>query len=433
MSSLSEEVEFIPATSTNKPGYDSVDISTAQFWRQPLEDQDRSFQVLRAKRPVSWQRPAAFALVPDPEDPGYWAVTGHAEICEVTRNSEIFVSGQGVMYDTLPPAILEAALSFEAMDGPRHARMRALAASAFTPNQVRRMQQTIDWTAERLLDGVVSLGQIDFVADLAAHLPLINFCDIMGVPEQHRDLVGGAVADSVAWADPEVLRGRSAVQVQMEAVQTLHAIAAEMYADRLRRPGEDLFTALVQAEVGGQRLDAAQLGALFVLMAIAATDTTKHTASFAALGLTEFPEQRAWLTADFDGRIDTAVEEMVRYGTVVMNLRRTAVAETDLAGMHIVPGDKVVMFYSAGNRDESVFADPHALDLSRHPNPHVGFGGGGVHHCFGAHLAKAQLRALFRELLTRIPDFRATDPRLLGTNFMRGITRLDFEFTPVKG
>lgn len=415
---------FHPATAAHKPAYDEVDLSTAAFWHQSLIEQDASFGVLRAHRPVSWQQPAEFAMVPDPVDPGYWAVTGHAEIREVSRNHEAFISGQGIMYDTLPREVLEMSLSFEAMDGPRHTRLRSLVSRAFTPVQIKRMHDAISRTARELVAGVGNRNDIDFVAELATPLPLRTFCEIMGVPAEQRADVAAAVADLVAWADPELLAGRDAGQVQFAAATTLHTIAAGLYAERAARPAMDLVSALVHAEVDGVRLDPLEFGAVFVLLAVSATDTTKHTASFAALGLTEFPDQRRWLLDDLDARMDRAVEETIRYGTVVMNLRRTATVETELAGMRILPGDKVVMLYSSGNRDEAVFADPHALDLSRDPNPHLGFGGGGVHTCFGAHLARAQLRALFAELLTRHPDFQAVEPRYLGTNFMRGITRL---------
>jgi cytochrome P450 len=146
---------------------------------------------------------------------------------------------------------------------------------------------------------------------------------------------------------------------------------------------------------------------------------------------TDFPEQRKWLIEDFDARIDRAVDEIIRYATPVMTFRRTAVQDTELGGHRIQAGDKVVMFYSSANRDTDVFQDPDRFDLSRDPNPHVGFGGGGRHMCLGNQLAKSMLRAIVRELLTRVPDIRATsEPKLLGTNFIRGVKAIDAEFTP---
>lgn len=421
---------FLPATSENKPDYDEIDISSSAFWKLEFAEQDSYFRILREQRPVSWQRPVEDAVTPDPDDPGYWALTRLKEISEVSRNSDTFISGQGVLFDMLPPLFLHMTQSFLAMDDPQHRKLRNLVSSAFTPKQVRRMEDKIKQTAKMLVDDIADRGRIDFVTDLAEKLPMITFCEIMGVPRDKWEATVAAAADIVAWADPEVLAGRSPDEVQVEAAAILHEIAAEMYEERLRNPTDDLFTGLVQAEIDGESLDEAQLGAFFVLMSVAATDTTKHTSSFAVIGMTRQPEQRAWLMEDFEGRIDRAVEEFIRYGTVVMTFRRTAVVETELCGQKIMPGDKVVFFYGSGNRDETVFTNPSEMDLARDPNPHCGFGGGGVHFCLGSNLAKSMLRALFFEILTRIPDFKASNPTYLGTNFMRGITHLDFEFTP---
>jgi cytochrome P450 len=421
---------FIQATSENKPDYDEIDISSSAFWKMEFAEQDKYFRMLREQRPVSWQRPVEDAVTPDPDDPGYWALTRLKEITEVSRNSDVFISGQGVIFDMLPKIFLTMTQSFLAMDNPMHNKLRKLVSSAFTPKQVRRMEDKIKETAKQLVDDIADKGSIDFAVDLAEKLPMITFCEIMGVPrDRWEDTIAGAQG-IVAWQDPEALAGRAPDEVQIEAASVLHEIAGEMYEERLKNPTDDLFTALVQAEIDGERLDEAQLGAFFVLMSVAATDTTKHTSSFAVLGMTRQPEQRAWLMEDFDGRIEGAIEEFIRYGTVVMTFRRTAIVETELCGQRIMPGDKVVFFYGSGNRDETVFTNPSEMNLARDPNPHCGFGGGGVHFCLGSNLAKSMLRALFHEILTRIPDFKASNPTYLGTNFMRGITHLDFEFTP---
>ena len=210
----------------------------------------------------------------------------------------------------------------------------------------------------------------------------------------------------------------------------LHDIAERMIEDRRREPREDLMQALMDAEVDGEKLDEAQIGAFFVLMSVAGTDTTQHTTSFAMMGMTQFPEQKTWLMEDFDNRIDQSIEEFIRYGTPVMTFRRTAVKEAEIAGQQIMPGDKVVFLYASGNRDDTLIERPWDLDLSRDPNPHCGFGGGGVHYCLGNQLAKMMLRHALKELLFRIPEFKASNPQFMGTNFMRAVTHLDFEFTP---
>lgn len=421
---------FIPATSEGKPAYDEVDISSKRFWGLTSEERETSFALLRAQRPVSWQRPVEDAVTPDPDDPGFWALTRHADICAVSRDEERFISGQGVLFDLLPTIFLEMSQSFLAMDNPKHDKLRRLVAAAFTPKQIKRIDDKIRTAAREIVDSIAGKGEIDFVTECAARLPLRVFCEIVGVPEEDRELTGSAAADVVAWADPELLGDRSPDEVQVQACVDLHDIAERMVAARRENPTDDLMTALVQAEVDGEALDDFEIQAFFVLMAVAGTDTTKHTASHTVLAMTRFPEQRAWLTEDYDGRIKVALDEFIRFASPVMTFRRTAVVECEVGGQLIVPGDKVVMFYPSGNWDTDVFTDPDTFDLARSPNPHVGFGGGGSHFCLGNQLAKSMLRALFLELLTRLPDFAASEPDYLGTNFMRGIKRLNLRFTP---
>ena len=177
----------------------------------------------------------------------------------------------------------------------------------------------------------------------------------------------------------------------------------------------------MHAEVDGDRLTDAEVAAFFVLLSVAGNDTTRQTISHAMKALTDFPAERAWLLADFENRIGTAVEEFVRWATPVMTFRRTAATDFELGGQAIMAGEKVVMFYSSGNWDAEAFDHPERLDLSRSPNPHVGFGGGGVHFCLGAHVARAQLRAIFGELLRQLPDIQAGDPAYVPGNFMHAI------------
>jgi len=428
------DTEFIPATSEAKPEHSPIDVSSKAFWAQTSEQRDERFARLRAEDPVSWQRPVEDAVAPDPNDPGYWAVTRHADIVKVSRDAKSFISGQGVLFDLLPPEFLEMSQSFLAMDAPRHDHLRKLVSSAFTPKRIQRIDEQIKVAAREVVDSFAAdpSGEIEFVERCAEPLPVRLFCDMFGVPEEVRAQTAKSAGDVVSWADPERLGDRSPAEVTLEACQILHGIAGELTAERRKNPADDLFTSLVQAEVDGERLTDHDIGAFFTLLSVAGTDTTKHTSAFTVKAMTEFPEQRDWLRADFDGRIKTALEEFVRFASPVMTFRRTAVVETELAGKKIVPGDKVVLFYPSGNRDEDVFDEPERFDLSRDPNPHVGFGGGGLHFCLGNQLAKGALRALFSELLNRVPDFQAGEPDLLGTNFMRGVKRLPFTFTPEK-
>jgi cytochrome P450 len=371
--------------------YDELNVSSDAFWEQDVEERDLIFKQLREQRPITWQRPIETALHPDPNDRGFWAVVRHADIVEVSKNADVFVSRYGVMFDVLPPVFLQMAMSFLAMDNPQHDKVRGLVGKAFTRPQIRRIDEDIASRARRIVatarEKATAGEPIDFVSDISRHLPIEMFGDMFGVPEELRPTV----------------------------------------AERWEHPADDLLTNLVQAEVDGEKLTDPEISAVMVLFAVAATDTTRHTASFAVKALTDFPDQRQWLWEDFEGRINSAIEEFLRWGSVVLNFRRTAVAEYELNGQHILPGDKVVMMYPSGNRDAEVFDRPDAFDLARQPNPHIAFGGGGLHFCLGNQLAKSMLRSLFRELHRQMPDFVAGEQTLMKTNFMRGVVSLPFE------
>jgi cytochrome P450 len=203
-------------------------------------------------------------------------------------------------------------------------------------------------------------------------------------------------------------------------------VAGALAADRRQNPGDDLISSLVHAEVDGDRLTDFEVSAFFVLLAVAGNDTTRQTTSHAMKALTDFDDQRSWLTEDFDDRIGGAIEEFVRWATPVMTFRRTAATDCEIGGQSIAAGEKVVMFYGSGNRDETAFADPYRFDVSRSPNHHVGFGGGGIHYCLGASLARTQLRCIFRELLSRAPTLSVGDPVPMVSTVVNGVKRMPF-------
>ncbi|WP_037078506.1 cytochrome P450 [Pseudonocardia spinosispora] len=421
----------VTTSMANLRAHCSQDVSSTRFWRLTSEQRDETFARLREREPVSWQRPVEDAVSPDPDDPGYWAVVRHTDIVTVSRDHRTFVSGHGVQFDLLPTEVLEMSQSFLAMDPPRHDRLRRLVSAAFTPKRISVLDDHVRTAAREVVDGFArETGEIDFVERCAAQLPVRVFADMFGVPYSLRGSVREGAAAIMAWADPESLAGRSPAELQMTGCTTLHGIASELVAWRRKTPTDDLFSGLVHARIDGQQLTDAEIGAFFVLMAVAGTDTTTHTASLTVKALGDAPDQRDWLLTDYDARIHTAVEEFIRFASPVMTFRRTATRETTLGGQTIQPGEKVVMFYSSGNRDTAAFHEPARLDLSRNPNPHVGFGGGGIHYCLGNQLARTTLRELFRQLLTRLPDLSAGEPDLLGTNFMRGVKRLPVTFTP---
>jgi cytochrome P450 len=418
-----------PLTSSATRDYDPIDLSSRAFWATTAAEREVSFAALRAERPVSWHRPVEDSLMPDPSDPGYWAVTRHADIVTVSRDSDTFLSGKGVLFETIPEELLEASQSFLAMDPPRHTLLRKLAHAAFTPRQVRRIEESIKANARAVVGELRWMGSgADFVEHCARELPIRTLSDMVGIPESERAQVAHAADALVSWADPIYLDGRNPLEVLVGNQMYLHQVAGALAADRRANPGDDLITSLVEAEVDGDRLTDAEVAAFFVLLAVAGNDTTRQTMSHAAKALTDFRDQRTWLAADFDDRIGSAVEEMVRWATPVMTFRRTAAVDCELGGQSISAGDKVVMFYSSGNFDERAFDQPGHFDLGRKPNSHVGFGGGGLHFCLGAHVARAQLRAIFGELLVQLPEFEAGDPSYVPGNFIHGIRSMPVTF-----
>jgi cytochrome P450 len=244
---------------------------------------------------------------------------------------------------------------------------------------------------------------------------------MFGVAEEDRDRVVEAADLLINASDPEFMAREEPITLLGQGLATLHEYAIE----RASQPGDDLMTALVEAEIDGERLTQHEIAAFFVLLAVAANDTTRHTTSHAMRALTLHPDQRALILDDVDGRLARAVEEFVRWATPVMHFRRTVTEAVELHGETLEPGDKVVMFYLSGNRDETAIENPYRFDVTRDPNYHLGFGGGGPHYCLGASLARTQLRSIFGELLTQLPDIEVGEPDPLAGSFIRGVKRMD--------
>jgi cytochrome P450 len=407
-----------------------VDLGSLEFWDLPARERDRAFAVLRREAPISHHQPLEDILgVTERDERGYWAVVRHEDIRRVSRDPETFCSGQGVQFGDAPPEMLEASQSFLAMDAPRHTKLRGLVSAAFSPRQVARIEEGIRRNARMIVEEAAPTGGGDFVELIAKRLPLITISEMIGVPEVDRERVVQAADTLVTVADPEVSGDKPPVQALGEALWSLTEFAKELAAHRARHPGEDLMTALVQAEVDGERLTHDEIAAFFVLLSVAGNDTTRHTTSHAMRALTENPDQRAKLLANLDGTLPTAVEEFVRWATPVLTFRRTATRDTVLRGQPIAAGEKVVMFYHSGNRDETVFEDPWRFDVTREPNRHLGFGGGGPHYCLGASLARTQLRSLFGELLRVMPDIEVGEPEMFRSSaFIHGIKRMECRF-----
>jgi cytochrome P450 len=405
--------------------YDPLSVSSLAFWALTADEREETFKILRAERPVSWHPPIEGALVP-PENDGVWVVTRHEHISEVSKNADIYCSGQGFQFEEIPEDVNEAAGSFLGMDDPQHGRLRRLVSSAFTPRQVSQIQDQVRNQAKVIIDDLLAAGEGDFVAMVAKRMPMWTIYEMLGLPLDRREEAAHHGHGMVSWADEEVAAGREPGQVMSDSLVGLLRIGFDFVEERRRHPKTDLMTSLIDAEVDGAKLTDEQLASFFVLLAVAGNGTTGNTMTLTTKALQDFPDQRALLLADFDGRIGTAVEEFVRFASPVMTFRRTATRDTVLGGQEIRQGEWVAMIYSSGNRDERVFADPYRFDITRSPNPHVGFGGRGPHFCLGNFLAKMQFREIFDQLLHRVPELRVGEPNYLRGNFVRAVKSMPF-------
>lgn len=402
----------------------SVNVSSNAFWGSTALERDVSFKQLRDHEPVSWQPPAEGGMMPSDDDDGYWAVVRHEDIGYVSTNPDIFCSGEGVQLENIPEMYLEPTQSFLALDAPRHTKLRKLVSSAFTPRRVATIDEQIRSRSKRIVDDLLETGDCDFVHQVSMRLPMWTIYDMVGLPDELQEPVAVAADVLVGSNDPEVQGGRDPLEVVNDSVMTLMTAGLDLAEARRSEPRDDLMTNLVQAEIDGEGLTDEEISAFFVLLSVAGNDTTRNTISHTMRALTEHPAQRAWLAADFDNRIDSAVDEFIRWATPVMTFKRTATRDTELRGVPIAAGDKVVMMYPSGNRDERVFSAPDVFDLARDPNRHLGFGGRGPHYCLGAMLAKTQLKAIFNELLHRAPELTVGEPDYLLSNFVHGIKRM---------
>ena len=402
--------------------YSPIDITSHDFWSQPFARRDETFAELRAAQGLTWHRPfpSMFPL----EEPGYWALTRRADIGFVSQHPELFTSAQGVALDPMPAEIQHFASFFLTMDPPQHTTYRRLISSAFTPRNVRQIEEQIHRNAVSIVDDLVGAGDVDFVEACSARLPMLTIMTMLGVPEADQPAVAKAAEKLFGLSDDEYSSLEERAQDTINEIMLLNSTGQELAKYRRAHPGDDLMTSIVNAEVDGHRLTDEEMGAFLILLASAGNDTTKQATTHTMMALVENPAQRDWLMADFDNRIGQAVEEFVRYSSPVLQFARFVTEDTDINGQPVSAGDKVGLFYCSANRDEAVFDNPGEFNLQRSPNPHFGFGGGGPHFCLGNQLAKAELRNLFRELLTRLTTVEFGEPDLLHSSFVHGIKRV---------
>ncbi|MBP1820634.1 cytochrome P450 [Mycobacterium sp. OAE908] len=402
--------------------YSPIDITSHDFWSQPFAVRDETFAQLRAAEGLSWHRP--FPSMFPMEEPGYWALTRRADIVFVSQHPELFTSTQGVALDPMPAEIQQFASFFLTMDPPQHTVYRRLISSAFTPRHVRQIEEQIHTNAVSIVEDLVGAGDVDFVEACSARLPMLTIMEMLGVPKADQPAVAKAAEKLFGLSDDEYSSLEERAQDTINEIMLLNTTGQELAKFRRANPGDDLMTSIVNAEVDGHRLTDEEMGAFLILLASAGNDTTKQATTHTMMALVENPDQRAWLMEDFENRIGPAIEEFVRWSSPVLQFARFVTEDTEINGQPVSAGDKVGLFYCSANRDEAVFDEPGRFDLQRSPNPHLGFGGGGPHFCLGNQLTKAELRNLFRELLTRLTTVEFGAPDLLHSSFVHGVKRL---------
>jgi cytochrome P450 len=402
----------VPSTAQN------IDLASAASYARghPWEQ----YAWLRDNAPVYWHE--------EVEGPGFWAITKYDDIRAISRQPKLFSSyARGVMMaETDENGLAAQRQMMLAMDPPQHDRFKLLVSRGFTPRNAQTLVGRVADLSREIVDDIIERGECDLVHDITGRLPSGLIAELMGMPRADGERLY-QLTEIMHTTDHTV----APPDVQMAAMAEMLGYAQVIADEKRRHPGDDIATTLVTAEVDGDRLTDAEFQWFFLLLVNAGGDTTRNLLASGIQLLFDHPDQRARLDADLEGLLPTAIEEMLRFTSPVVNFRRTATEPTVIRGTQVEAGDKLMVFYGSGNRDRDVFVDPDTFDVGRNPNPHMAFGGGGPHLCLGLHVARIEIAAMLRELLTRIPDLApAGEPEVLASNFIAGVRTMPVSFTP---
>jgi cholest-4-en-3-one 26-monooxygenase len=402
------------------------DVDLLDLDRFVTGEHHEMFKVLREQQPVHWSD--------EPDGPGFWSITKHADLQMVNRDTTTFSSEVGGTqridigssgFDTRGVMLVDT-------DPPRHTRYRRLVNKGFTPRMINLLEQHLRYRAELIVDEVIERGGCEFVEDLAAELPLQAIAEIMGVPQEDRRLMFDWSNTMIGAQDPEY-QDPDDPEKPMKAAAEIFAYANQLAEARRSDPRDDIVTILINAEIEGEQLSELEFDMFMLLLTVAGNETTRNATSAGMHAMLSNPDQLAQLVARADDTayVSTAIDEVLRWATPVLHFRRTATVDTEVRGQEIAAGDKLLIWHISANRDEEVFADPFTFDIERTPNEHVAFGGGGAHYCLGANLAKLEIEIIFSEILSRMPDItQAGEMEPLRSNFIGGVKHLPVTFTP---
>jgi len=419
--------DISPREGPYAPDFIDVDLwDPASFSHGPPY---QAFATLRERAPVAFH----------PERPrreggrsgsGFWCITRHDDIHHVSTNPEIFSSWLGGFTgaDLAGVVLEETRLNLMGMDPPDHTALRRAIREPFGPAWVRGLGPAIEGFARDIVDDIADRGEVDFVADVASRLPLRVLAHIMGVDQSDVDLFYDWSNRIIGNHDPDF---GGSVKDFLRAKDELFAYGREVIARKREDPGDDMVSWFVSTTVDGERLDDERVILLWYLLLVAGNETTRSSLTGAMEVLTAFPDQRELLVGDLDRHLGGFIEETLRFTNPVLHFRRTATVDTEVGGVPIPAGDKLLLWYPSANRDDTVFERPDEFDLTRAPNVHVAFGAG-PHFCLGARLGRTQIAVMLRELLTRLPDIEATgEGQRAHSNFLNSAKTLPVRFTPI--
>jgi len=402
------------------PGFDFTDPDIYAE-RLPVDE----LAEMRRVAPIWWnEQPTGIGGF---DDGGFWVVTKHKDVREVSRRSDVFSSQQKTALPrykdgTVQEQIERGKFVLLNQDAPLHTRMRKIVSRAFTPRAVELLRDELNERAQAIVKAAAAEGSGDFVEQVACELPLQAIAGLMGVPQEDRMKLFHWSNQMVGDMDPE-FAANDAIGASVELISYGMKLAAE----RAANPGDDLVTKLVQADIEGHKLSDDEFGFFVILLAVAGNETTRNSITQGMMAFTDFPDQWELFKRE---RPATAADEIVRWATPVTSFQRTALEDTELSGVKIKKGQRVVMFYRSANFDEEVFEDPFTFNILRDPNPHLGFGGTGAHYCIGANLARMTIDLMFNAIADHMPDIRPLgQPERLRSGWLNGIKHWQVDYT----
>ena len=360
-------------------------------------------------------------------DGGFWVVTKHKDVRDVSLRSDVFSTHENTALPRYPDDVqrenIDAArASILNIDAPHHSRLRRIISRGFTPRAVDRLRAELNERAQRIVQNAAAQGRGDFVEQVSCELPLQAIAGLLDVPLNDRENLFRWCNEMTGSEDPEY----AGIDGQVSSVQVL-TYAMQLADLRTNNPGDDIVSTLIKANIDGEKLSDAEFGFFVLTLAVAGNDTTRHSITQGMMAFTDFGQQWELYKRS---RPESAADEIVRWATPITAFQRTALKDTELSGVNIRKGQRLVLFYRSANFDDEVFDDPYRFDILRDPNPHVGFGGSGAHYCLGANLARMTINLIFNAIADNMPDLKPiSPPERLRSGWLNGIKHWQVDYT----